>query len=394
MQADEFADVLAAVRAFVRKDAVSRESEIEETDEVPKELRAKAVAMGLAGYTIPAEYGGLGMSLSEDVQIAIELGYTAPALRSMFGTNNGIAGSVLVEAGTGAQRAAWLPRMAAGEVIASFALTEPDAGSDPSSIVTRAERTARGYSINGTKRFITNAPTADLFVVFARTEEPSSPGRGISVFLVPRDTPGVTVGAKDRKMGQSGTATAEVYFSDAEVPAEALVGDAPGDGFATAMRALARGRVHIAALCVGMAGRLIDESLSWATMRRQSGEPISGLQLVQAMLADSQTEQDAGRAMVLDAARKWDSGVDRRLAPSCAKYFCSEMVGRVADRAVQIHGGMGYMRGTAVERCYRDARLFRIYEGTSQVQQLIIAREMLRRYSSDSRSLSVPGKRD
>lgn len=377
MQDDEFADILSAVRTLVRKDAVPREDEIEEEDAVPADLRSKAVAMGLAGYTIPEEFGGLGLSVSEDARIAMELGYTSPAIRSMFGTNNGIAGSVLVESGTDEQRRSWLPRMASGEVVASFALTEPEAGSDPSSIATTATRAAEGWVLNGVKRFITNAPTADLFVVFARTEKAFASGRDISVFLVPRDTPGLTVGPKDRKMGQRGAVTAEVYLNEATVPESALVGGETGSAFGTAMRALARGRVHIAALCVGMAERLVDESLEWAMNRKQSGQALVDHQLVRAMLADSQTDFYAGRSMVLDAARRWDAREDRRLAPSCAKYFCSEMVGRVADRAVQIHGGSGYMHGSVVERLYRDARVFRIYEGTSQIQQLIIAREMV-----------------
>jgi acyl-CoA dehydrogenase len=379
VETDDFAEILAAVRTFVRKDVLPREMEIEDSDAIPGDLRATAAALGLGGYTIPQEHGGLGLSLSEDVQLTFELGYTTPALRSMFGTNNGIAGSVLVEAGTPEQQARWLPQMSSGAVVASFALTEPGAGSDPAGIATRAEVHGEGYRLNGTKRFITNAPTADVFMVFARTDANAAGSQGISVFLIPQDTPGLTIGPKDRKMGQFGAVTAEVYLDDVDVPSDALVGGEPGGGYTTAMKALARGRVHLAALCVGMADRLIDESVAWAMERRQSGHSISDFQLVQGMLADSQTEAYAGRAMVVDAARQWDAGLDRKLAPSCAKYFCSEMVGRVADRAVQIHGGSGYMRGVAVERLYRDARVFRIYEGTSQIQQLVIAREMVRR---------------
>jgi acyl-CoA dehydrogenase len=196
--------------------------------------------------------------------------------------------------------------------------------------------------------------------------------------LGPEGTLGVTVGPKDEKMGQRGSTTSEVFFEDVSVPATDLVGGVEGEGFAAAMRSLAKGRLHIAALCVGMAKRLLEESVSYAMLREQGGHPIAEFQQIQAMLADSQTELYADRAMVLDAARSFDDETDRRLAPSCAKLYCSEMVGRVADRAVQIHGGMGYMRTAAVERFYRDARLFRIYEGTSEVQKVVIAKQLLK----------------
>ncbi|MFI7006681.1 acyl-CoA dehydrogenase family protein [Streptomyces sp. NPDC050145] len=377
MEAADFKAVLDAVRHLIREDVVPREDEIEETDTIPEDIRRKAAAMGLFGYTIPEEYGGLGANLYEDVQLAFEFGYTTPAFRSMFGTNNGIAGKVLVNAGTEEQRKHWLPRLAEGAV-ASFALTEAEAGSDPSGLTTRAVREGDSYVISGAKRFITNAPLADLFVVFARTGEEKSGTKGISVFLVEAGLPGVTVGPKDHKMGQAGAWTAEVFFDEVRVPAAALVGGAEGVGFGTAMKSLVRGRVHIAALCVGMAERILQESVAYAAGNRQGGRPIGEFQLVQAMLAEIQTGVLAGRAMVLEAARAYDSGADRRVAPSAAKLFCSEMVSKAADHAVQIHGGMGYMRGTVVERCYRDARLFRIYEGTSEIQKLIIGKALLK----------------
>jgi acyl-CoA dehydrogenase len=319
--------------------------------------------------------------MSEDVQLAFEFGYTTPAFRSLFGTNNGIAGQVLVLAGTGEQRKQWLPRLASGEVVASFALTEPDAGSDPSRLVTSAVPDPGpdgGWVIDGLKRYITNAPAADIFMVFARTDLAAPPGKGIGVFIVPARLAGVSVAARDHKMGQAGAWTADVAFSGVRVPRDALVGEAAAAGYSTAMRSLAHGRLIIAALCAGVAARLIDESVTYARERSQGGHPIADYQLVQAMLADSQTEYMAARALVLDAAARYDAGTDQRLAPSAAKYFASEAVGRIADRAVQIHGGSGYMRGVPVERLYRDVRLFRIYEGTSQIQQLVIAREMLR----------------
>jgi acyl-CoA dehydrogenase len=377
MEAAEFGDALSAVRDFVRNEVVPREEEIEESDAIPDEIRRAAISMGLFGYTLPAEYGGLALSLHEDVRLAFEFGYTTPAFRSMFGTNNGIAGQVLVSAGTAGQQREWLPRLAGGEV-SSFALTEAEAGSDPSGLTTRAVRDGDGYLISGAKRFITNAPLADLFVVFARTDPGARGTRGISVFLVEADRDGVRVGPKDRKMGQAGAWTAEVFFEDVAVPAAALIGGQEGAGFAEAMKSLVRGRVHIAAVCVGMAERLLDESVAHARSSRQGGQPIGEFQLVQAMLAEIQTGVLAGRALVLQTALDYDSGADRRIGPSAAKLYCAEMVGRAADLAVQIHGGLGYMRGVAVERMYRDARLFRIYEGTSEIQKLIIGRALVR----------------
>ncbi|MFD3496487.1 acyl-CoA dehydrogenase family protein [Streptomyces sp. NPDC058690] len=377
MDAADFKAVRDAVRRLVREDVVPREDEIEETDAIPDDVRRKAVDMGLFGYTLPEEHGGLGATLYEDVQLAFEFGYTTPAFRSMFGTNNGIAGKVLVNAGTEEQQKHWLPRLASGAV-ASFALTEAEAGSDPSGLTTRAVRDGDTYVISGSKRFITNAPLADLFVVFARTGEESYGTKGISVFLVEAGLPGVTVGPKDHKTGQAGAWTAEVFFDEVRVPDTALIGGAEGAGFGAAMKSLIRGRVHIAALCVGMADRILEESVAYAAASKQGGRPIGDFQLVQAMLAEIQTGVYAGRAMVLEAARNYDSGEDRRIGPSAAKLFCSEMVSKAADLAVQIHGGMGYMRGTVVERCFRDARLFRIYEGTSEIQKLIIGRALLK----------------
>jgi len=377
MQDAEFADVLDSVRRFIRTKVVPREDEIEETDAIPADIRRAAAEMGLFGYTLPAEYGGLGLSLAEDVQLAFEFGYTTPAFRSMFGTNNGIAGQVLVNSGTSEQKQRWLPRLAEG-AIASFALTEAEAGSDPSGLTTKATLDGDSYVLSGAKRFITNAPLADLFVAFARTDPAARGTRGISVFLVEADRDGVRIGPKDRKMGQAGAWTAEVAFDQVRVPATALVGGQEGAGFGAAMRSLVRGRVHIAAICVGMADRLLAESVAHARSARQGGQPIGEFQLVQAMLAEIQTGAYAGRAMVAAAARDYDSGADRRIGPSAAKLFCSEMVGRAADLAVQVHGGLGYMRGIPVERMYRDARLFRIYEGTSEIQKLIIGRALFR----------------
>ncbi|UGQ11269.1 acyl-CoA dehydrogenase family protein [Yinghuangia sp. ASG 101] len=379
MEAEDFAAVLSEVRKFVRERVVPLEAQIDEKDEMPAEIRAAAKQMGLFGFALPGEYGGLGLSMYEEVQLMFELGYTTPSLRSMFGTNNGIAGHVLMVGGTDEQKKQWLPRIASGEVTASFALTEPDAGSDPSTLTTHARLDGDEWVINGAKRYITNAPLADVFMVFARTDKDAPRTRGISTFLVPAGTPGLTVGPRDHKMGQMGAWTADVYFDDVRVPASALVGGEAGlnRGFSTAMGCIAHGRVHISALCVGMAERLVDESVEYARTRQQSGRPIGSYQLVQGLVADSMTDYYAGRATVLEAARKFDTGEDTKIGPSCTKYFASEMVWRVADRTVQIHGGAGYIRGVPAERFYRDARLFRIYEGTSQIQQVIIAKALL-----------------
>jgi acyl-CoA dehydrogenase len=374
---EDFREILAQTRHFVRSAVVPREQEILADDRVPDDLREHAAKMGLFGYAIPQEFGGLGLNLAQDVEMAMELGYTSLALRSMFGTNNGIAGQVLVGFGTDEQKAQWLERLATGEV-ASFALTEPGAGSNPSGLRTKAIRDGDGWIINGDKRFITNAPIADLFVVFARTRPADDNGSGIAVFLVPADTAGVQVGVKDAKMGQEGAWTSDVSFTDVRIPAGALIGGSEDIGYRAAMTSLARGRVHIAALAVGIAQRALDESVTYAATATQGGKPIGSFQLVQAMLADQQTGVLAGRALVRDTAQRWLSGEDRRIAPSAAKLFCTEMADKVADLAVQVHGGSGYMREVPVERIYRDVRLLRLYEGTSEIQRLIIGGNLVK----------------
>jgi acyl-CoA dehydrogenase len=378
---DDFQQILAQTRHFVRTVVVPREQEILATDRVPDDLRDQAKDMGLFGYAIPQEWGGLGLDITQDVELAMELGYTSLALRSMFGTNNGIAGQVLVGFGTDEQKARWLEAMASGKVVASFALTEPGAGSNPAGLRTKAIRdgSAGGdWVICGEKRFITNAPVADLFVVFARTRPADEAGPGIAVFLVPADTAGVEVGAKDAKMGQEGAWTADVRFTDVRIPAGALVGGSEDIGYRAAMTSLARGRIHIAALAVGAAQRALDESVGYAATATQGGTPIGNFQLVQAMIADQQTGVMAGRALAREAARLWITEQDRRIAPSAAKVFCTEMAGEVADLAVQIHGGSGYMREVPVERIYRDVRLLRLYEGTSEIQRLIIGSNLVK----------------
>ena len=375
---EDFCEILAQTRQFVRSAVVPREQEILDTDRVPDDLRDEAKRMGLFGYAIPQEWGGLGLDLMQDVELAMELGYTSLALRSMFGTNNGIAGQVLVGFGTDQQKSRWLESIASGDVVASFALTEPGAGSNPAGLRTKAVRDGDNWVISGQKRFITNAPVANLFVVFARTRPADDKGPGIAVFLVPADAAGVQVGAKDAKMGQEGAWTADVSFNDVRVDSGALIGGSEDIGYRAAMTSLARGRVHIAALAVGAAQRALDESVAYAATATQGGAPIGSFQLVQAMLADQQAGVMAGRALVRDAARQWVTDQDRRIAPSAAKLFCTEMAGNVADLAVQIHGGSGYMRGVPVERIYRDVRLLRLYEGTSEIQRLIIGSNLVK----------------
>jgi acyl-CoA dehydrogenase len=371
----EFLDTIAR---FVRERLVPAEAEVAEADAVPPAIVAEMRRLGLFGMTIPEAHGGLGLGMSEEAQVLFELCQTSPAFRSVHGTNNGIGSQGIVIDGTEEQRRKYLPRLAAGEIIASFALTEPNAGSDAASLKTTARRAGNGWVLNGTKRFITNAPEASLFTVMARTDPENKGAGGISAFLVEAPNPGLKLGKPDRKMGQRGAHTSDVIFEDCRVPADALLGGREGQGFKTAMKVLDRGRIHIAAVCVGVAERLICDMVRYAKERVQFGQPIGEFQLVQAMLADSRAEAYAARSMVLDAARRKDAGERISTEASCCKYFASEMVGRVADRAVQIHGGSGYIADFAVERFYRDVRLFRLYEGTSQIQQLVIARNMLR----------------
>jgi acyl-CoA dehydrogenase len=372
VSSEDFRDILAQTRDFIRKEVIPREQEIADTDKIPDDIRQMAASMGLFGYAIPQEWGGLGLDLTQDVQLAMEFGYTSLALRSMFGTNNGIAGQVLVNFGTDEQKAAWLERIASGQVITSFALTENGAGSNPAGMKTKAGKAGSDWIIDGNKRFITNAPLADLFVVFARTRPRDKAGSGIAVFLVPATTKGVGIGVRDKKMGQEGAWTSDVFFDEVRVPQTALVGNEVNAGYRAAMTSLARGRIHIAALAVGVAQRSLDESVAYAAIAKQGGTTIGDFQLVQAMLADQQTGILAGRALVKEVAERYVRGEDRQLGPSAAKLYCTEMAGKAADLAVQIHGGTGYMRGVAVERIYRDVRLLRLYEGTSEIQRLII----------------------
>jgi acyl-CoA dehydrogenase len=380
---DTLDQLLTTLRRFVRERLRPLESQVGQDDRIPDAIVQEMRELGLFGLTIPEDYGGIGLNTEEEMFVALELGRTSPAFRSVIGTNNGIGSQGLVMDGTAAQKAHYLPKLASGEIIGSFALTEPEAGSDAGSLTTSARATDRGYLLNGTKRFITNAPNAQLFTVFARTNPEERGARGVTAFLVEADSHGISLGRPYRKMGQQGAPVCDVIFDDCLVPAENIIGGPAmlNKGFATAMKTLDRGRLHIAAVAVGCAERLIEDCVAYAVERRQFGQAIGEFQLIQAMLADSRAEAYAARCMVLDAARRRDLGEPVTTLASCCKLFATEMVGRVADRAVQIFGGAGYVEDYGIERFYRDVRLFRIYEGTSQIQQTLIARNMLKEAS-------------
>jgi acyl-CoA dehydrogenase len=370
--------LLDSLRQFVNEALIPRENEVAETDNIPEDIVSQLQEMGLFGLTIPEEFGGMGVTMEEEVNIAFELGRTSPAFRSYIGTNNGIGSIGILLDGSQEQKSKYLPKLASGELLSAFCLTEPDSGSDAASLKTTAIRDGDHYIINGTKRFITNAPHAGIFTVMARTSADIKGSGGISAFIVERDTAGISLGKPDHKMGQKGAHTSDVIFENVRVPASQLIGGVEGVGFKTAMKVLDKGRLHIAALSVGAAERMLSDSLNYAIERKQFGKPIAEFQLIQAMLADSKAEIYAARCMVLDAAQKRDQGLNIGTEASCAKMFATEMCGRVADRGVQIHGGAGYVSEYSIERFYRDVRLFRIYEGTTQIQQLVIARNMIR----------------
>ena len=387
LDSDTLTDLLGAVERFVRTRLRPIEDQVAHEDHIPDAIVNEMKEMGLFGLSIPQEYGGLGLTMAEEVQVAFRLGHTSPAFRSLIGTNNGIGSQGIIIDGTDEQKRRYLPRLATGELISCFCLTEAEAGSDAGSLRTSARRDGDGYVLNGSKRYITNAPHAGLFTVFARTNEERPDAQGVSAFLVEGGAPGLSLGKTDMKMGQKGTHTCDVIFDDVRVSADAIIGGArrENQGFKTAMRVLDRGRLHISAVCVGVAERLIADSLAYAMDRKQFGQAIAQFQLVQAMLADMRAETFAAKCMVEETARRRDAGLDVSTDAACAKMFASEVVGRVADKAVQIHGGAGYMTEYGIERLYRDVRLFRIYEGTTQIQQLVIARGMIREATENGR---------
>ena len=367
---------------FIRERLMPAEDIVEESDEVPSDIVDDMRELGLFGLSIPEEYGGIGLSMSQECEVAYALGHTALAFRSVVGTNIGIGSQGILMDGTEEQKAKYLPAIASGELIVSFALTEPEAGSDAASLKARAVPDGGDYLLSGTKRFITNAPRAGAFTLMARTGE--SGAKGITAFLVPAGLPGLSLGKPDRKMGQRGTKTCDVHLDEVRVPAANIIGGVPGKGFKTAMKVLDRGRLHISALACGMASRIQHESVAYAQQRKQFGKRIGEFQLVQAMLADSQAELLAAWSLVQACARRYDgkpagaSDSEISMQASCAKMYATEMVGRVADRGVQIHGGAGYINEYKVERFYRDVRLLRLYEGTTQIQQLVIGKHLMR----------------
>ncbi|HYZ31503.1 MAG TPA: acyl-CoA dehydrogenase family protein [Crenalkalicoccus sp.] len=373
---------LDAVRRLVADRLIPAEPRLEGQETLPEDLTRLLREAGLFGISIPTRYGGGGLSMEQQVRVMLEVTRASAVYRARFSTTIGLGSQPILYNGTEAQRQDWLPRMASGEATAAFCLTEPEHGSDAGGLRTRARRDGGEYVIEGVKRYITNARQAQVFIVMARTDPESRDAAGISAFIVPAGTPGLRCGPADRKMGQDGSATSEVYFEGVRVPASALIGEREGGGFKTAMRGINHARLHVAVTCAGQAQRLVEEMLSYAMQRRQFDQPLAEFQLVQAMLADSRAELLAARSMILETARAFDAAGEAQ-GPlvadiACCKLFASEMVCRVADRAVQVHGGAGYMRGTPVEQLYRDARLFRIFEGASQIQQLLIARDMIR----------------
>lgn len=375
--AETRAALIEQVRRFVTETCVPVEAQVGEEDAVPQHVIDEMKALGLFGIAVPEEYGGLDLDMETECLVAFELGKTSPAFRSVAGTNIGIGSQALILFGTQAQKSKWLPGIASGDLIASFALTEPEAGSDAAGLKTKATRDGDHYILNGTKRYITNANKADLFTVMARTN-PNEPGaKGVSAFIVERGTPGLSVGIPEKKMGQQGAHICDVIFENARVPAENLIAK-EGEGFKVAMSVLDKGRLHISAVATGVSKRLIREMVNYALERKQFGKPIFEHQMIQSMIADSQAETYAAECMILDAARRRDAGEDVTMLASSAKLFAAEACGRVADRAVQVFGGAGYVTDYGIERFYRDVRIFRLYEGTSQIQQIIIARELAR----------------
>lgn len=371
--------LLADVRAFVRDCWHPIENKIELLDEVPADIVKELQQRGFFGWSIPQAYGGLGLSTEELILAAFEISQASVALRARVGTNTGIGSEALVADGTEDQKQRWLPRMATGELTGCLALTEPEAGSEATNVQTTASLKGEHYILNGRKCYITNAPIADVFTVVARTELGSKGSAGLSAFIVERDTPGLRTGPPYKKMGQAGSPVSDVYFENCAIPTGNLIGGKEGVGFKTIMKVLNKQRLHLSALCTGPAIRMLDLAIEHTQNRQQFGQPVGNFQLLQAMVADSQTEIYAAKSMILEAARARDRGEDVALTASMCKYFASEMCGRVADRCVQMFGGAGYIADfSPIERYYRDVRLFRLYEGTSQIHQMNIAKHVLR----------------
>jgi acyl-CoA dehydrogenase len=365
---------------YVRERLIPAEKAIVETDQIPADILAEMRDMGLFGLTIPEAYGGAGMNVSQYIETIRTLSYAMPCFRSIISINIGMVCSAIVKSGTEEQKAQWLPKIAAGE-IASFGLTEPGSGSDSAAMATTAVRSGNGYVLSGTKRYITNAPFAKLALIMARTSKEALPKNAhVSAFLMPMDAPGVSVGSSDKKMGQAASHIADIIMDDVQVSGDALLGGEEGRGFQTAMQSLDNGRLSVATAATGYARRILDTAMRYANERKAFGETIANFQLIQQMLADSEIEIYAAECMIADACKRADAGEPVLRKAAAAKVFASEMCGRVADRCVQIHGGAGYLAEYEAERFYRDVRIYRIYEGTTQILQLQIAKHMLREF--------------
>jgi acyl-CoA dehydrogenase len=375
--------LLTQVRAYVRDRWHPMENEVEQLDKVPDAVVDELRRHGFFGWSIPQAYGGLGLTTEELILAGFEISQASVALRARVGTNTGIGSEALVADGTPEQKQRWLPRMATGELTGCLALTEPDAGSEASNVQTTARLDGDHYVLSGRKCYITNAPIADVFTVVARTELGSKGSSGLSAFIVERGTPGLSTGPAYKKMGQAGSPVSDVYLDDCRIPVANLIGGQEGVGFKTIMKVLNKQRLHLSALCTGPAIRMLELAVEHTQKRQQFGQPVGNFQLLQAMVADSQTEIYAAQSMILEAARARDRGEDVSLTASMCKYFASEMCGRVADRCVQMFGGAGYVADfSPIERYYRDVRLFRLYEGTSQIHQMNIAKQVLRAHGS------------
>ena len=383
MDADVFEQFHEQLHRYVRDRLVPAEREIIETKLIPDDILNEMRDMGLFGLTMPEEFGGAGMNVTQYAQTIKTLSYAMPAFRSIISINIGMVCSALKNGGTEAQKAEWLPRLAAGE-IASFGLTEPGSGSDSAAMQTMAVRSGNGWVLNGTERYITNAPFAKVALIMARTSKEALPKNAhVSAFLVPMDTPGVSVGKSDKKMGQSGSHIADIILEDVHLPADALLGDTEGRGFVTAMQSLDNGRISVGAAATGYARRALDSAIRYANERKAFGEPIAQFQLIQQMLADSEIEIYAAESMLADVTARADRGENVLRKAAAFKVFASEMCGRVVDRVVQVYGGAGYLAEYDAERFFRDARIYRIYEGTTQILQLQIAKHMLREWKAE-----------
>ena len=363
------------VRAFVDDVLAPCAKDIEDKDEIPRDLIAKMGEAGLFGIGHAEELGGQGFGKLGYCVAVEQLARVNASLWNVVGGSAGLCGTAISVGGPDDLRRRYLPDLFSARKVGAYALSEPGAGSDAGSLKTTARRDGDAYVIDGAKTFITNAPIADVFVVFANAA-PASGSKGITAFVIERGTNGLEIGPNDEKMGLHGSTTAQLYFNSLRIAAAQRVG-AEGDGFKVALRTLDFGRIGLAAHSVGAAQRLLEASIEHAKSRVQFGKPIGANQAIQWMLADAATEIHAARLMVYDAASRADRGERITDRASMAKLFATEMLGRTADAAVQIHGGMGYMRELWIERAYRDARIARIYEGTSEIQRVVIAGALL-----------------